>query len=130
MRFLFTLALALTGCATFRPYSPDVTRAFRLADRIVVEDSHEIADRDTINGLRNVYRTANWDWTPTKPVLGQSKTLLLYRGSEELLQFRASRGVLAENGRIGLITDYQKRWIEEHVLSVPSSKNSSGSSDQ
>lgn len=90
-------------------------------DRLVA-NGHEITDRDTIAGLRTIYRTAKWrPFLDTEPI--DQISIILYAGDEPLLDFTYGAGWLMDETRKGVLNEEQQQWMIDHIRSkIPDEK--------
>lgn len=90
-------------------------------DRIVAS-GHEITDRSTIEGLRNIYRTAKWrPFLDTEPL--DQISIQLFRDDEKILEFTYGAGWLMDGSRKGVLNEEQQQWMIDHIRSkIPEEK--------
>ena len=117
MRWVAMLALSsITGCSALNPLpEQSVLRTFRNADRLVA-NGHEITDAETIDGLRNIYRSAKWrPFIDTEPA--DQVSIEVYSGTARVLHFRYGAGWLMEESRKCILTEDQQKWMTEKIRS-------------
>lgn len=117
MRWIALLALTVTGgCSALNPLpKPSVMRSIDEADRIVA-NGFEITDREIIDGLREIYRTAKWrPFIDTEPI--DQISIVLFQGNEKVLEFRYGAGWLMDESRKGILNETQRQWMIDNIRS-------------
>lgn len=118
---ILTIALS-TGCSALNPFpKPSVIRTLEDADRIVA-NGHEITDRSTIEGLRDLYQHAKWrPFIDTQPA--DQISIKLFHGNEEVLKFRYGAGWLMDESRKGVLNEEQRQWMNDNIRSKIPAEN-------
>lgn len=90
-------------------------RMMKDADRLVA-NGHEIKDRETLEGLRTIYRNAKWrPFLDTEPV--DQISIRLFSGDVQVLEFTYGAGWLMDESRKGVLNDEQRQWMIDNILS-------------
>ena len=117
MRWIAILTLSLTvGCSALNPAPKlSVMRTMKDVDRLVA-NGHEINDRETIDGLRKIYRNAKWrPFLDTEPV--DQISIKLFSGDEQVLEFTYGAGWLMDESRKGVLNEEQRQWMIDNIRS-------------